>query len=189
MATYTHTGKPAKSPATRPRLKAGECIPAYGVGDGVRSFRHGLRARERGVIDRALEILGRYLREPGVLFGDPEHVKRYLSLQLGGEPCERFAVLYLDSQHCALAFEVLFAGTLAQTSVYPREVVEAALKHRAAAVVLAHNHPSGNVQPSRADEALTQTLKIALALVDVRVLDHVIVGGADALSMAELGLV
>ena len=84
--------------------------------------------------------------------------------------------------------EELFRGTLTQTSVYPREVVMRALHHHAAAVVLAHNHPSGCVEPSRADEALTQTLKSALALVDVRVLDHVIVGQGDALSMAERGL-
>jgi DNA repair protein RadC len=97
--------------------------------------------------------------------------------------------LFLDSQHKLLAFEELFRGTLTQTSVYPREVVLRALHHQAAAVVLAHNHPSGSVQPSRADEALTSTLKAALALVDVRVLDHVIVGTGEALSMAEKGLV
>ena len=94
----------------------------------------------------------------------------------------------LDVQNRAIAFEVMFTGTLTQTSVYPREVVCAALGHGAAAVVIAHNHPSGSVQPSLADEALTQTLKRALALVDVRVLDHVIVGAGDTLSMAERGL-
>ena len=100
-----------------------------------------------------------------------------------------FAALFLDAQHRLLALEELFRGTLTQTSVYPREVVLRALHHHAAAVVLAHNHPSGSVQPSRADEALTQTLKAALALVDVRVLDHVIVAPGQALSMAEKGLV
>ncbi len=188
MATLTTIGKPAKRPAARPRLKAGESIPAYGVADGVRSFRQGLRARERGVIDRALGILGCYLRGPGSVFNDPDAVKNYLALQLGGEPCERFGVLYLDNQHRGIAFEILFTGTLTQTSVYPREVVQAALQHGAAAVVLAHNHPSGNVQASKADMALTQDLKSVLALVDVRVLDHVIVGGGNALSMAECGL-
>ena len=170
-------------------MKAGECIPAYGVADGVRSFRHGLRARERGVVDRALDILGRYLREPGGVFQSPEQVKRYIALQLGGEPCERFAVLYLDCLNRAIAFEVLFSGTLTYASVYPREVVEAALQHKAAGVVLAHNHPSGSVRPSRADRELTQVLRTALALVDVRVLDHVIVGGVETLSMAEHGLI
>jgi DNA repair protein RadC len=97
-------------------------------------------------------------------------------------------VLFLDSQHRLIALEELFRGTLSQTSVYPREVALRALHHHAAAVVLAHNHPSGSVQPSRADEVLTQTLKTALGLLDVRVLDHVIVGPGQALSMAEQGL-
>jgi DNA repair protein RadC len=100
-----------------------------------------------------------------------------------------FAVLFLDSQNRLIALEELFRGTLTQTSVYPREVVLRALHHHAAAVVLAHNHPSGTALPSRADEALTQSLKAALALVDVRVLDHFIVTRDNAASMAELGLI
>jgi DNA repair protein RadC len=100
-----------------------------------------------------------------------------------------FAVLFLDSQNRLLALEELFRGTLSQTSVYPREVVLRALHHHAASVVLAHNHPSGVAEPSRADEALTQSLKAALALVDVRVLDHFIVTRDRAASMAEMGLV
>ena len=96
--------------------------------------------------------------------------------------------MFLDVQHRLLALEEMFRGTLSQTSVYPREIVLRALHHQAAAVVFAHNHPSGSVQPSRADEALTQTLKAALALVDVRVLDHIIVGTGETLSMAERGL-
>lgn len=189
MAAATTTSKPAKRPAARPRLKTGEPMPAYGVAEGVHSFRYGLRVSERNVIDRALGILGCYLRGHRSVFEDPDAVKQYLALQLGGEPREHFAVLFLDSQHRGIAFERLFAGTLTQTSVYPREVVLAALRHNAAAVVLAHNHPSGSVQPSRADVALTQTLKNALVMVDVLVLDHVIVGGGNALSMAERGLV
>ena len=180
---------PGKRPAPRPRLKAGEPLPAYGTPDSVGSFRAGLRARERATVARALEILGRYMRQPGTLFDGPDKVGPYLQLQLAGEPCECFGVLYLDSQHAAVAFETMFRGTLAQASVYPREVVLAALRHDAAAVILAHNHPSGNLAPSRADTALTQTLKTALALIDVRVLDHFIVSGAGALSMAEKGLV
>jgi DNA repair protein RadC len=160
----------------------------YGAGAGVLSFRHDLAARERGVIDRALEIVGRCLRQPGVVMADPDAVKQYIRLHIGGEPIEVFCVLFLDAQNQAIAFDKLFTGTLTQTSVYPREVVRAALAHRASAVVLAHNHPSGTVQPSRADEALTRILKDTLALVDVRVLDHVIVGGDKALSMAEKGL-
>jgi DNA repair protein RadC len=113
---------------------------------------------------------------------------QYLQLHLGDRPHEVFAVLFLDAQHRLIALEELFRGTLTQTSVYPREVVVRALHHHAAAVVLAHNHPSGDVAPSRADEALTRTLQGALALVDVRVLDHVVVGAGGTLSMAQKGL-
>jgi DNA repair protein RadC len=123
------------------------------------------------------------------LFDSPKAVRDYLQLQLGARNHEVFAVLFLDSQNRLLAFEELFRGTLSQTSVYPREVVLRALHHHAAAAVLAHNHPSGTAQPSRADEALTQSLKAALALVDVRVLDHFIVTRDRATSMAEMGLV
>jgi DNA repair protein RadC len=122
------------------------------------------------------------------VFASPGAVKHYLQLHLAMRDHEVFAVLFLDVQNRLVAMEELFRGTLTQTSVYPREVVLRALHHQCAAVVLAHNHPSGSVQPSRADEALTQTLKAALALVDVRVLDHVIVGAGDTLSMAERGL-
>jgi DNA repair protein RadC len=108
---------------------------------------------------------------------------------MGGRAHEVFAVLFLDSQNRLIALEELFRGTLNQTSVYPREVVLRALHHHAAAVVLAHNHPSGEARPSRADETLTQTLKAALALVDVRVLDHFVVTRTQACSMAEMGLV
>ena len=121
-------------------------------------------------------------------FHTPGAVKQYLQLQLAHKNHEVFAVLFLDHQNRMLAMEELFRGTLSQTSVYPREVVLRALHHQAAAVVLSHNHPSGSVQPSRADEHLTQTLKASLALVDVRVLDHIIVGQGQALSMAEQGL-
>jgi DNA repair protein RadC len=127
------------------------------------------------------------LRERQV-FSSPDGVKQYLSLHLARQPHEVFAVMFLDAQNRLIDLEVMFRGTLTQTSVYPREIVLRALQRRAASVVLAHNHPSGTVQPSRADEALTHTLKAALALVDVRVLDHVIVAPGSALSMAEGGL-
>lgn len=122
------------------------------------------------------------------IFDTPDAVKQYLQLQLSARPYEVFAVLFLDMQNRLLKMEEMFRGTLSQTSVYPREVVLRALHYQAAAVVLSHNHPSGTVQPSRADEMLTQTLKAALALVDVRVLDHIIVAPGEALSMAERGL-
>ena len=110
------------------------------------------------------------------MFEAPAAVKDYLRLQLGPHPHEVFAVLFLDAQNRLLALEEMFRGTLTQTSVYPREVVKRALELRAGAVILAHNHPSGAAEPSRADEYLTQTLKSALALVDVRILDHLVVG-------------
>lgn len=173
----------------RPRVKARELVPCYRAGSGPASFRHGLPDHERGVIDAALGILGRYLGEPGAVLLSPESVRQFMRLHLGGEKNEVFAVLYLDSQHRAIAFETPFNGTLAETSVYPREIARAALGHNAASVVLAHNHPSGTTLPSRADEQLTQTLKAALQVLDVRVLDHFIVTNQDAVSMAELGLV
>jgi DNA repair protein RadC len=145
------------------------------------------RAELVAVLELARRALAQQLKEREV-FGSPGAVKHYLQLHLAAKAHEVFAVLFLDAQNRLLAMEELFRGTLTQTSVYPREVVLRALKHGAASVVLAHNHPSGTVQPSRADEALTQTLKAALALVDVRVLDHVIVTQGEALSMAEKGL-
>jgi DNA repair protein RadC len=145
------------------------------------------RAELVAVLELARRAMAQQLKQRTV-FETPDAVKHYLQLHLAGKPHEVFAVLFLDVQNRLLSLEELFRGTLTQTSVYPREVVLRALHHQAAAVVLAHNHPSGSVQPSRADEALTQTLKAALALVDVRVLDHVIVGAGEALSMAERGL-
>ena len=145
------------------------------------------RAELVAVLELARRALAQQLKEREV-FSSPGAVKQYLQLHLAAKAHEVFAVLFLDAQNRLLAMEELFRGTLTQTSVYPREVVLRALAHGAASVVLAHNHPSGTVQPSRADEALTQTLKAALALVDVRVLDHVIVTQGEALSMAEKGL-
>ncbi|UOB06525.1 hypothetical protein MRB47_05280 [Diaphorobacter sp. LI3] len=182
--TTTKTTAPAKAR----RAGVPKPLPAYGIPDGLHSLRSALTVRECNALDRALSIVGARLRAPGAACDCPAAVRAYLGLQLGGERCERFAVLYLDSQIRAIAYECHFTGTLTQTSVHPREIVEAALNHRAAAVILAHNHPSGVTQPSRADEVLTRALKEALALVDVRVLDHVIVAGAQSLSMAEEGL-
>ena len=140
------------------------------------------------VLELARRALAQELQQKA-LFDSPKAVREYLQLQLGARNHEVFAVLFLDSQNRLIALEELFRGTLTQTSVYPREVVLRALHHHAAAVVLAHNHPSGEARPSRADEALTQSLKAALALVDVRVLDHFIVTREEAASMAELGLI
>ena len=118
----------------------------------------------------------------------PDAVRDYLRLTLGALPYEAFLALFLDSQNRLLAARELFRGTLAQTSVYPREVVKAALAHNAAAVIFAHNHPSGVAEPSRADELLTAALKQALALVDIRTLDHLVVAGQRVVSFAERGI-
>jgi DNA repair protein RadC len=145
------------------------------------------RAQLVAVLELARRALAGQLKET-TLFDTPQAVRDYLQLQLGSRPHEVFAILFLDSQHRLIALEELFRGTLTQTSVYPREVVTRTLALNAASVVLAHNHPSGSASPSRADEALTQTLKAALALIDVRVLDHFVVTSNQAVSMAELGL-
>lgn len=146
------------------------------------------RAELVAVLELARRALAQQLTQKP-LFNTPQAVRDYLQLQLGGLHHEVFAVLFLDSQHRLIALEEMFRGSLTQTSVYPREVVKQALTLNASSVVLAHNHPSGTAQPSRADEALTHTLKAALALVDVRVLDHFVVTASQAVSMAELGLV
>lgn len=142
---------------------------------------------EDAIIARAIGILSQRVVARDALTS-PEDVKNLVRLRIGRKDHEVFCVLYLDANNRLIEFEEMFRGTLTQTAVYPREVVLGALKNRASAMVLAHNHPSGSVEPSRADEALTQTLKQALALVDVRVLDHVIVSPVGALSMAERGL-
>ncbi|MFP5399683.1 MAG: RadC family protein [Gammaproteobacteria bacterium] len=152
----------------------------------------GIGPAKRAELQAVLEIARRALvaelaRQP--VFDAPDAVRQYLRLQLAHLAHEVFAVLFLDHQHRLLAMEELFRGTLSQTSVYPREVVKRALALNAGAVILAHNHPSGLAEPSRADEYLTQSLKSALALVDVRVLDHLVVGRHDVVSFAERGLI
>lgn len=145
-----------------------------------------LSARECRAIYRACDLLKRVLVERPISMGKPDAVRDYLRLGMAPEKREIFVCLWLDAQNRLIEAETLFVGTLTQTSVYPREVVKAAMYQNAAAVVLAHNHPSGIRQPSAADIHLTCELKKALALVDVSVLDHFIVGGAgNPLSMAE----
>ncbi len=148
-------------------------------------------SRTYGKLLAALELIRRALREKisnGSMLSSPASVRDYLRLQFVGKEHEVFVVLFLDAQNRVLGTEELFRGTLTQTSVYPREVVKRALRHNAAAVILAHNHPSGVAEPSRSDEALTSALKQALALVDVKVLDHFVVGNGTAMSFAERGL-
>ena len=151
----------------------------------------GLGPAKQAEIGAVMEIARRTLavelaRSP--VFDAPAKVKDYLSLRLAGLEHEVFAVLFLDSQHRLLCMEELFRGTLTQTSVYPREVVKRALQLNAGALILAHNHPSGLAEPSRADEFLTQRLKSALQLVDVAVLDHLVIGAGQTVSFAERGL-
>ncbi len=146
------------------------------------------RAELLAVMEMARRTMTSDLRTQAV-FSSPQLVKDYLQMRLGALPHEVFAVLFLDAQQRLIACEELFRGTLTQTSVYPREVVKRTLELNAANVILAHNHPSGVLEPSRADELLTQTLKSSLQLVDVRVLDHFVVGRHGALSFAERGLI
>ncbi|MDB5890364.1 MAG: replication and repair protein RadC [Polaromonas sp.] len=195
LALLLRTGLPGKN-----ALQMGqEMMDTFG---GVAGLLHagpqalaaikGLGPAKRAEIVAVLELARRALAEQlkeKQLFASPQAVRDYLQLQLGSRPHEIFAVLFLDSRHRLIALEELFRGTLSQSSVYPREVVIRALALNAASVVLAHNHPSGTAQPSRADEALTKTLKAALALVDVRVLDHFVVTSSQAVSMAEMGMV
>ena len=140
------------------------------------------------VLCQARRVLASRVRR-GATMSSPQAVKDYLRVQIGALDHEVFSVIFLDAQHRIVALREMFRGTLTQTSVYPREVVKEALALNAAAVLLAHNHPSGVAEPSRSDEFLTQSLKTALALVDVRVLDHFVVAGADVVSLAERGLI
>ena len=165
---------------------AGLLAASYKDLSAVKGLGPAKRAELMAVLELARRATAQRLREREV-FASPDAVKHYLQLHLAAKTHEVFAVLFLDSQNRLLALEELFRGTLTQTSVYPREVVLRALHHQAGAVILAHNHPSGSVQPSNADKSLTATLQSALALVDVRVLDHIIVGPGAACSMAEEG--
>jgi len=128
------------------------------------------------------------MRSHDPLLTSPQAVRDYLRLRIASLEHEVFVCLFLDAQHRLIAAEELFRGTLSQTSVYPREVVKAALRHNAAAVIFAHNHPSRLAEPSRADELLTQALKQALTLVDIKTLDHFVVGANATISFAERGL-
>jgi DNA repair protein RadC len=141
----------------------------------------------QAIFEMSRRALAEQMRARDVL-SSPQQVRDYLCLKLGGLTREVFVVMFLDAQNRVLAQEELFSGTLTQTSVYPREVVKRALHHNAASVIFAHNHPSGIADQSRADELLTDSLKQALALVDIRVLDHFIVAGNTTLSFAEKGL-
>lgn len=144
-------------------------------------------ANDDEVLKAAQLVLAARVKGSAVM-DSPSVVRDFLRARMGGLPYEIFAVLHLDSQHRVIDYVEMFRGTVSQTSVYPREVVKDAMNKNSSALILAHNHPSGSAAPSRADEMLTQALKSACAMVDVKVLDHVVVGGDTIVSMAEKGL-
>ncbi|HED1355860.1 TPA: DNA repair protein RadC [Citrobacter werkmanii] len=150
-------------------------------------FARELSPADQQTIREALTLLACQLREPGASFTSSHAVRDWLRLQLASVEREVFTALFLDNQHRLIAHETLFTGTINHTQVHPREVVKAGLKHNAAAVIVAHSHPSGLAEPSRADRQMTERLKQALDLVDIRLLDHLVVGGMDVVSLAEHG--
>jgi len=152
---------------------------------GLYNFKESIHPNQ--IISLAIEILDSEIK--GDCLTSPEQTKQYLRLRLGSFEHEVFACLFLDNRHRVISFDHLFNGTIDGASVYPREVVKAALKHNAAAVIFSHNHPSGITDPSSADISLTGRLKDALSLVDVRVLDHIVVSRESSVSMAERGLI
>ena len=147
------------------------------------------RQREDEIIAEALEILDRRMFGAREAITSPRDSAAFMKAKLAGYQWEVFAVLFLDNRHRVLAFEEMFRGTLDGASVHPREVVRAALNHNAAAVIFAHNHPSGVAEPSAADRNITHQLRDALALIGVRVLDHLVVGAGEPTSMAARGLI
>ncbi len=154
---------------------------------GIRGLGPAKYAQLQAVVEMARRALSEQIGERDAM-SSPRAVREYLTLSLGSRPHEVFVALFLDAQNRLLGSEELFRGTLTQTSVYPREVVKTALRYNAAGVIFAHNHPSGLAEPSRADELLTQTLKQALSLVEIKTLDHFVVAGTRTVSFAERGL-
>lgn len=195
LAVFLRTGYAGKSAADLAR----DLLRSHGSLSGMLTSTPGQLQQSKGMgsaktaqLLAALELARRSLAEELAqrnVLNSPRSVSDYLRLTLGGREHEVFVAVLLDAQHRVIACEELFRGTLTQTSVYPREVVKCALARNAAAVILAHNHPSGVAEPSQADEFLTRSLKSALALVDIQVLDHFIVGTGCSLSFAERGLI
>ena len=191
LAVMLRTGLPGKSAVElgRDLLRQFKSVGALLAAD--LSSVKGVGPAKRAQFEAAIELARRSLKDDmqaANALTSPGAVRDYLRLAIAEREHEVFVCLWLDAQHRVTACEELFRGTLTQTSVYPREIVKAALRANAAAVIFAHNHPSGAAQPSQADELLTRNLKDALALVDVKVLDHFIVAGRQTLSFAERGL-
>jgi len=147
----------------------------------------GISPAAQRAIRYALTLLEQQLREPGAAFYSTTAVRDWLRLQLATQEREEFVVLFLDNQHRLIAHDTLFTGTLNHTQVHPREVVKAGLKHNCAAVIVAHSHPSGEAEPSKADRQVTTRIQQALDLVDIRLLDHLVVGGMEITSFADRG--
>ena len=193
LAVLLRTGVRGKSAVELAReliAKFGGIGGLLGAGKALLGIR-GLGAAKSAQLSAAMELAQRSLREQlvsGTALTSPGNVRDYLRLTLAGRAHEVFVCIWLDAQHRVVKCEEAFRGTLTQTSVYPREIVKSALAVNAAAVIFAHNHPSGAAQPSQADELLTRNLKEALGLVEVKVLDHFIVAGREAISFAERGL-
>jgi DNA repair protein RadC len=194
VAIFLRTGVKGKSAVDVARealARFGSLSGLFAANAGAMTAVAGLGTAKYAQLQAVLEMARRALREKlerGSALSSPQAVRDYLRLKLQDRPHEVFVAVFLDAQNRVLAVEELFRGTLTQTSVYPREVVKRALAHNAAALIFAHNHPSGIAEPSRSDETLTQALKQALALVDVKVLDHFVVGSGAAMSFAERGL-
>lgn len=193
LAIFLRTGVPGCSAVDLARQLLGNfgSLRALLEADQAAFVRHaGLGPAKFAQLQAVLEMARRHLAEAlqrESALESPQAVRDYLKARLRHEPHEVFGCLFLDAKHRVLAFEVLFQGSIDGASVYPRQVVKRALAHNAAALILTHNHPSGVAEPSQADRVLTQRLKEALALVEVRVLDHFIVGDGEPLSMAEYG--
>ncbi|MEN6628186.1 MAG: DNA repair protein RadC [Sulfuricella sp.] len=194
LAIFLRTGVTGKSAVDLARdllARFGSLAALFAAGEKEFCQTHGMGAAKYAQLQAVLEMAKRALHEEMAqrdALSSPQAVRDYLRLRLQGLAHEVFMVLFMDAQNRVVASEELFRGTLTQTSVYPREVIKRALHHNSAAVILAHNHPSGVAEPSHADQALTQALKNALTLVDIRVLDHFIVAGGGFLSFAERGL-
>lgn len=195
LAIFLRTGVTGKSAVDLARellQRFGSLTRLFAASEDEFCAIHGMGQAKYVQLQAVLEMSRRALQEElqrGDALSSPRAVRDYLQLLLAARQQEVFMVLFLDTQHRVIAFEELFHGTLGQTSVYPREVVKRALSHNAAAVILAHNHPSGVAEPSQSDRLLTDALKQALALVDVRVLDHFVVAIGQTLSFAEQGLI
>jgi DNA repair protein RadC len=195
LAIFLRTGVTGKSAVDLARellTRFGSLTRLFAASEKDFCETHGMGQAKYAQLQAVLEMSRRALQEEmrhGDALNSPRAVRDYLRLLLDGRQQEVFLALFLDTQHRVIAAEELFRGTLGQTSVYPREVVKRALSHNAAAVILAHNHPSGVAEPSQADQLLTSALKQSLGLVDVRVLDHFVVAGGQTLSFAENGLI